>query len=62
MKRFALPQICDCGARGLIVFEPPAPPPPGLPDPDPILVAAEGGFALHDEGGVVCRTCGKRLG
>lgn len=62
MTPFTLPQVCDCGARGAVTFEPAPPPPPGENDPDPTIVAAEGSFDIDGSGEIVCRSCGERLG
>lgn len=60
--RFTLPQICGCGARGAITFEPAGPPVPGEQDPDPAIVAAGGAFDLDGDGGILCLACGQRVG
>jgi hypothetical protein len=53
IKRFTLPQICDCGARGAITFEPGRASARGQP---------EGAFGLVQGGGIICLSCGDRLG
>jgi hypothetical protein len=57
MKQFTLPQVCDCGARGAVTFEP-----AGEMDPDPAIIAAQGSFDLDGRGGILCLSCGDRLG
>jgi hypothetical protein len=62
MNRFKLPQVCHCGARGSITFEPTPLSLGSERDPDPAIITAEGLFRLDDGGGIVCRDCGDRLG
>jgi hypothetical protein len=62
MKRFTLPQSCECGAQGSITFEPAPKPALAVADPHPKIVAADGAFRLDGEGIVSCRNCGARLG
>jgi len=59
MRRFSLPQVCGCGARGSITLEPR---PRALTDdfdPQAAIVEAEGSFRLDGQGGIVCGRCGE---
>jgi hypothetical protein len=62
LGRFTLPQICGCGARGSVTFEPVPLSASAERDPDPLVVEAQGSFWLDGHGGIQCLACGERFG